>query len=105
MALAEMKSSIPAQLTELLDLEMNGLSFDYVLNFSENIRSGQSQEGSKVHLRGLESNPVILRDAFDYWRSSCVVRNCRKCHFKPLVRGAEKDKVREFLSSHTRHDS
>ena len=40
LALAEMKSSIPAQLTELLDLEMNGLSFDYVLNFSENIRSG-----------------------------------------------------------------
>ena len=41
LALAEMKSSIPAQLTELLDLEMNGLSFDYVLNFSENIRSGE----------------------------------------------------------------
>ena len=45
LALAEMKSSIPAQLTELLDLEMNGLSFDYVLNFSENIRSGGVTRG------------------------------------------------------------
>ena len=45
LALAEMKSSIPAQLTELLDLEMNGLSFDYVLNFSENIRSGEATRG------------------------------------------------------------
>ena len=37
---AEMRSAIPAQLTELLDLEMNPLPFDYILNFKQNIRSG-----------------------------------------------------------------
>ena len=50
-----MKSSIPAQLTELLDLEMNGLSFDYVLNFSENIRSGQSLDRAREQSRAIIS--------------------------------------------------
>ena len=70
LALAEMKSSIPAQLTELLDLEMNGLSFDYVLNFSENIRSGEVA-------RGLWRAIIFIsRDAINHWCSSSVVGNC-----------------------------
>ena len=53
-----MKSSIPAQLTELLDLEMNGLSFDYVLNFSDNIRSGELLDAVREHFMALECHWV-----------------------------------------------
>ena len=40
LARAEMRSSIPAQLTELLDLAMQPLPFNFVLDFSANMRSG-----------------------------------------------------------------
>ena len=40
LARAEMRSSIPAQLTELLDLAMQPLPFNFVLDFGANMRTG-----------------------------------------------------------------
>ena len=42
LAISELKSAIPAQLTELLDMAMQPLPFNYELDFGNNIRSGKS---------------------------------------------------------------